>query len=83
MLPEVVTESRTPVLTAVRLRKGRIALKGTVRAVEKVALSVGVLLLGNHVIAPTGSLSATAPPVVLVQPSIDPSGSVWAVGVPE
>src|SRR3954451_19156158 len=43
-----------------------------------VALSVGTLLVGNHVIAPTGSFTTKAPSLVGTQPSLEPSGSVYA-----
>jgi hypothetical protein len=50
---------------------------------SKVALSRGVLLLGNQVMAPTGSLSTTTPPsLVGIQPSCAPSGSMCVTGFP-
>ena len=58
-------------------------LDGTVIFMSKVALSRGVLLLGNHVIAPTGSLSTTTPPsAVGIHPSLAPSGSMCVTGFP-
>ena len=50
---------------------------------SKVALSRGVLLLGNQVIAPTGSLSTTDSAVAGgIQPSFAPSGSMCVTGFP-
>jgi hypothetical protein len=58
-------------------------LAGTVIFMSKVALSRGVLLLGNQVMAPTGSLSTTTPPsLVGIQPSFAPSGSMCVTGLP-
>jgi hypothetical protein len=51
--------------------------------ISNVALSRGVLLLGNQPCAPIGSPTTNAPSVVWNQPSCDPSGSVIGCGTPE
>src|SRR3954447_9562129 len=55
---------------------------GTVTWKSYVALSSGVSLQGYQPGEPCGSLTTKAPSGVLTQPSIEPSGSVTAVGTP-
>ncbi len=46
------------------------------------ALSLGWWLPGNQVIEPTGSPTPTAPSSPVIQPSLEPSASVRAFGLP-
>ncbi len=66
--------------TVVRLRSRPLDTpvrpSGTVMATSYVALSLGWLLQGKTVIAPTGSLATTAPSSVVTQPSTAKSGSM-------
>jgi hypothetical protein len=55
---------------------------GTIASSSSVALSPGVLLLGNQVCAPVGSPTTWAPSPVAIQPSRDPSASTIGRGIP-
>src|SRR5687767_9028882 len=74
-------ETSSPFATAAAAP--RLIVDGMSRLKSYVALSAGVLLLGKPVIEPIGWLRNVAPSPVAIQPSVAPSASRWATGVPE
>ena len=59
-----------------------LTVLGTVIDTRYVALSRGVLLTGNHVGEPCGSLATKAPSPVVMNPSSEPSGAVIGLALP-
>jgi len=79
--PLRVLECSVPLLAAAMVSPS--ISRGIVSLMSYFALSFSELLTGYQVIAPTGSFTAVAPSSPAIQPSREPSGSMWVTGEPE